>query len=145
MTSHPARTLPALVAAVLAAALLAAGCAPSTDSSSNSTSKFKGDARLAAQTIEDLQSAANDSDEAEICDQLLARAFAGRIASAGGSCTDGVDEAIKDADSIDMTVESVQVSGDQATARVKLETGKDDRRATFRLVRENRRWKIAGL
>jgi len=145
MTSHPARTLPALISAVVAVALLAAGCAPSTDSSSNSTSKFKGDARLAAQTVEDLQSAADDGDEAQICDELLARAFAGRIAAAGGNCPDGVEEAIKDADSIDMTVESVQVSGDQATARVRLETGKDDRRATFRLVRENRRWKIADL
>jgi predicted lipid-binding transport protein (Tim44 family) len=145
MTSRPSRTLTAMAAAALAVAVLAAGCAPSTSSSSNSTSKFKGDARLAAQTVEDLQSAASDSDEAKICDQLLARAFAGRLAAAGGSCTDGVEEAIKDADSIDMTVESVQVSGDQATARVRLETGKNDRRATFRLVRENRRWKIAGL
>jgi hypothetical protein len=134
-----------MLAAALAVAALAAGCAPSTSSSSNSTSKFKGEARNAAQSIEDLQAAAKDADYAKICAQLLAPSFAGRIGESGRTCPQAVEAAVKDADTIDMTVQQVTVSGDTATARVKLETGKDDRRATFRLVRENRRWKIAGL
>ena len=145
MTSRPPRTLPAALVAALATAALAAGCAPSTSSSSNSTSKFKGDARLAAQTVEDLQAAAKDGDNAKICTQLLAPSFAGRIGGSGRGCKNAVENAVKDADSIDMTVQQVTVNGDTATARVKLETGKKDRIATFHLQRDGNRWKIQSL
>jgi hypothetical protein len=129
--------------AVVAAAL-AAGCQP-TSTRSDSAGKFRGDQRLVAQTVEDLESAAGDNDEARICRDLLSRALAGRLAQGGRSCAASVDEAVKDADSLELTVESVRVAGDRATARVKLETGANDRRATLQLVRENRRWKIANL
>jgi len=145
MTSRPPRTLPAALVAALATVALATGCAPSTSSSSNSTSKFKGDARSAAQAVEDLQAAAKDADYAKICTQLLAPSFAGRIGGSGRACQDAVENAVKDADSIDMTVQQVSVNGDTATARVKLETGKKDRTATFQLERDGNRWKIKSL
>jgi hypothetical protein len=138
----------ALVAAVLATVALAAGCAPSTSNSSNSTSKFSGDARQVAQTVEDLQAAAKDggdNNNNKICRQLLSSSFAGQLAAHGRSCPDAVDAAVNDADTIDMTVEKVDVTSGKATAQVKLETGKQDRTATFRLVRENGRWKIQSL
>jgi hypothetical protein len=133
----------ALVAALGAA--LAAGCAPQQSSSSNSVSKFTGDQRAAAQTVEDLEKAAADSDEAKICTQILSKALAGRIAANGHGCGPGVDAAIKDTDSTGMTVEAVRVTGNTATARVKLETGKKDRRGTITLVREGGRWRISGF
>jgi hypothetical protein len=142
MTRHPST---ALFAAALAVAALAAGCAPQTTSSSNSVSKFKGDQRAAAQTIEDLQAAADDSDETEICNQILARGLAARIASGGHGCAEVVNATLKDTDSTDMTVESVRVTGDRATARVKFETGKKDRRRNIPLVRERGRWRISGF
>jgi hypothetical protein len=145
MTSHPPRTYAALVAAALATVAVAAGCAPSTSKSSNSTSKFSGDARQAAQAVEDLQAAANDGDNTKICQQILSSSLAGRLAAHGRSCPDAVDAAVKDADTIDMTVQQVNVTSGKATARVKLETGKNDRTATFQLVRENGRWKIQSL
>src|SRR4051812_24008598 len=132
MTPRPST---ALLAAALAVAALAAGCAPQTSSSSNSVTKFRGDQRAAAQAVEDLQSAADDSNEAKICTQILARALADRLAAAGHGCPAAVDAATKDADSTDMTVESVRVDGDRATARVKFETGKKDRVGTISLVR----------
>ena len=135
-----------MLAAALALAALAAGCAPSSSSSSNSTSKFKGDARLAAQTVEDLQAAANDDDNAKICTQLLAPSLAGRMGQSGRTCEQAVKAAVKDADSVDMTVQQVSVNGDTATARVKLETGKKDRIATFTLQRDTGgRWQIKSL
>jgi hypothetical protein len=144
MTRRSVRPLcaPALAAAV---ALAVTACAPSTTSSSNSVSKFRGEQRLVAQTVEDLQAAATDSDEAKICRDLLARSLADRLARAGHGCPATVDGAVKDADTLDMTVESVRVNGDRATARVKLETGTKDRRATLALVREGGRWRIAQL
>ena len=105
-----------MLAAALAVAALAAGCAPSTSSSSNSTSKFKGEARNAAQSIEDLQAAAKDADYAKICTQLLAPSFAGRIGESGRTCPQAVEAAVKDADTIDVTVQQVTVNGDTATA-----------------------------
>jgi outer membrane PBP1 activator LpoA protein len=145
MTSPSPRLSPALAVVALVVAVLAAGCAPSSSSSSNSTSKFKGEARLAAQSVEDLQSAANDSDYTKICTQLLAADFAAKFATGGRACADSVKQAVKDADTIDMTVEQVSVDGDKATAQVKLETGKTDRTASFDLARENGRWKIESL
>ena len=130
---------------MLAVAVLAAGCAPQQSSSSDSVTKFTGDQRAAAQTVEDLDKAAGDSDEAKICNQILSRALAGRIAANGRGCGPGVDAAIKDTDSTDMTVEAVRVTGDTATARVKLETGKKDRGGNIALVREGGRWRISGF
>ena len=126
-------------------AALAAGCAPQQSSSSDSVSKFNGDQRAVARSVEDLESAASDSDEAKLCTQVLARALTDRLAAAGGGCTNAVNAAIKDTDSLDMTVESVRVNGDRATARVKFETGKNDRRGTVALVREGGRWRVAGF
>jgi hypothetical protein len=142
MTPRPST---AFAASALAVAALAAGCAPQTSSSSNSVSKFRGDQRAVAQTIEDLQSAADDSNETKICNELLARALAGRLAAAGHGCPPVVNEAIKDTDTTDMTVEAVRVTGNRATARVKFETGKKDRRSNIALAREGGRWRIAGF
>jgi hypothetical protein len=144
MTPRLLRPRSALLAAVAAAALLA-GCAPSTTSSSNSTSKFRGDQRQAAQTIEDLEAAANDGNEAKICNELLSRSLAGRLASHGASCAAATKGAVKDTDSVGMTVEQVRIAGDRATARVKLDRGDQDRFANIQLVREGGRWKISAL
>jgi copper chaperone CopZ len=142
MTPRLDRTL---LAAVLGAAVLAAGCAPQQSSSSDKVSKFTGDQRAAAQAVEDLESAAQDSDEAKLCNQVLAKSFADRIGAAGGGCVDAVNAALKDTDSVDMTVESVRVNGDRATARVTFETGKNDRQGNVTLVREGGGWRVAGF
>ena len=141
----PLRRRTALLAAPVALAVLAAGCAPQQSSSSDSVKKFTGDQRAAAQTVEDLESAANDSDETKICTQLLSKALAGRIAANGHGCGPGVDAAIKDTDSTAMTVEAVRVTGATATARVKFETGKKDRQGSITLTREGGRWRISGF
>jgi hypothetical protein len=44
-----------------------------------------------------------------------------------------------------MTVQSVRVNDDRATARVKFETGKKDRQGNVTLVREGGRWRVAGF
>jgi predicted lipid-binding transport protein (Tim44 family) len=135
----------ALLAAALVAAALGAGCAPQQARTSDKVSQFQGDQRAAAQAVEDLESAAQDGDEAKLCAQVFAKSFADRVAAAGGGCTNAVKAAIRDADSIDMTVQSVRVNGDRATARVKFETGKKDRQGNVTLVREGGRWRVAGF
>ena len=134
----------AALAAVATCAALAAGCAPTT-SSNTKVSDFRGDQRQVAQAVVDFQKAASDGDDQRICTTLLAKALASRLAARGHGCPAVVHEAIRDADSLDMTVQSVQVNGQRATARVKLETGKKDRTVTLPLVREAGTWRIAGL
>lgn len=141
MTSRPPA---AVLAAVAACAAIAAGCAPTTTSKTD-LGKFSGPQRPVAQAITDLQSAANADDGARICQSLLARALAQRLASRGRGCPAVVHDAIRNADSLDMTVQSVRVGGQRATARVKLETGKKDRFVNLALVREAGTWRIAGL
>jgi hypothetical protein len=132
------------LAAVATCAALIAGCAPTT-SSNTKLSDFRGDQRAVAQAVVDFQSAANDGNEQRICRDLLAQSLASRLGARGRACPAAVHEAIRDADSLDMTVQSVSVDGQRASARVKLETGDKDRTATLALVRERGTWRIAGL
>jgi hypothetical protein len=136
---------PALVplAAVLGA-LLVAGCAAESGSQDTSD-RFGGQQRLVANTVEDLQSAADDSDEGKICRDLLARALADRLARGASGCQAAVAAVLEDTDANELAVRSVQIGGDTATARVRLETGDRDRTATVRLVRERNGWRIAGF
>jgi hypothetical protein len=140
MTPRP----PAAALAAAACAALAVGCAPTT-SSNTKLGNFRGDQRQVAQAVVDFQRAANDGDDQRICRDLLAKALAGRLAARGRGCPAVVHEAIRDADSLDTTVQSVQVTGRRASARVKLETGKKDRTTTLSLVLEGGTWRIAGL
>jgi copper chaperone CopZ len=130
----------ALILAVALAAL-AAGCGVAT--SGNSANKFNGEAQQAAQTIEDLQSAGQKSDEAKICNDLLAQALRSKL----GNCQTTVKTAIKNTDSFDLTVQSVQVTGASATAKVRAKRGGStpDEIDTVGLVREGGRWRISSL
>jgi hypothetical protein len=134
-----------VIAAAAAVAGLTAGCAPTPTSTKDSAGNFRGEQRLVANAVEDLQAAASKSDEGKICRDLLARSLADRLAARGNGCSAAVDAAIKDTDTFDLKVQSVQVTGTRATARVKMATGTRDRSATVTLVRERGAWRIAGL
>ena len=133
-----------LVATSLALAALMAGCTAS-GSKNDSSADFQGANAQVATTIEDLESAASNGDEAEICGRLLAARLVDRLSARGRDCRSVVHDAVEDADTSNLTVQSVRITGDTATARVKEETGDHDRIATVGLVREAGRWKIARL
>jgi hypothetical protein len=124
------------------AAVAVAGC--STQSTSDDSSgNFRGDQRLVANTIEDFQSAASKGDQDQICRELLAKPLIATYAERGGTCEHAVDGALKDTDSFGLTVESVQITGTQATARVKADRGKKDVLRTINLVKEGPGWRIS--
>ena len=119
-----------LIAAALAATVALAGCAGAPSSGSSSTSKFKGDQKLVANTVEDLETASRPgrSDTGKICRDIVTPALAKQLATAGRTtCEKAVDGAIKDADGYQLTVQKVVINGTTATAQVKTETGKKDR------------------
>jgi len=130
-----------LLAALVVAAV---GCTASGAGTGDSSGKFRGQQQLVANTVEDLQSAGSKGDQDEICANLLAGDLVARLGTRGG-CRRGVDGALKDADTFDLTVESVRVTGSTATARVRADAGKRDRTSTYRLVKQDGRWKIASL
>jgi hypothetical protein len=68
-----------------------------------------------------------------------------RLAQAGRTCQQTVKDALKDADTSDLTVRSVQVDGARASVAVEENRGRADRVSTVRLVKEGGRWRIATL
>jgi hypothetical protein len=129
------------LALLLAAAGLATGCG---STGSNSSSDFSGAKKDVATAVEDLESAARKSDEAKICRDLLAPSLITTLRAANkSSCDTAVNDAIKDADTFDMTVKSVTVSGDAATAVV--DSKHKSTNDTFKLENVGGSWKISSL
>ena len=134
-----------MTAALLAAAAVLSGCAAATK---DSAGDFTGERKAVAQTIEDLQKAGSDGDEAKICDDLLAAPVVARLKAAPGAkndCATALGDSLDDADSFEMTVKSVTVNGTTATAVVKSEAGKKDRTDTLDLVKEGSNWKLMSI
>lgn len=141
----PATTLGALAAI---SALVLAGCAQSTQ---RSTGNLQGTQKQVAQAIDDVATAAKRGDARKICDSYLSadvKAQLTRLARTsrrGTDCADQLKDSIRDADSFDVLVESVDVSGRRATARVQTRTpAARDPVDTITLVDE-RGWRIASL
>jgi hypothetical protein len=133
----------------LAGACALASCGPT--SNNDSSGAFKGEQRLVANTVEDLQTAAQRRDATQICDDLLAAAVVRQVraAGAGKSCGQRLKKSLDDADDFELTVRRVSITGRAATAVVLSgASGSTSRRTvTFRLVKEGRpaRWRIADL
>jgi Putative lumazine-binding len=128
------------LALLLAAAGLATGCGTT---GSNSASDFSGVKKDVATTIDDLSSAARKSDEGDICTNLLAGSLIQSLQSTGQTCKTAISHALDDADTFDMTVKSVTVTGAKATALV--DSKHKSVNDTFQLVKEGGRWKISSF
>jgi hypothetical protein len=128
------------LALLLAAAGLATGCGAAGSDSAND---FTGPKHDVAGAIEDLESAARSSDEAKICSSLLTTELIATIRSSGQTCTHAISDALDDADTFDMTVKSVTVAGNKATAVVK--SKEKSTQDTFQLALQDGRWKIGSL
>jgi Domain of unknown function (DUF4878) len=145
MAAAPLRLLPVLVAAALT--LSACGQA-----SKDSSGDFKGDQKVVAQTVEDFQSAASKANGDKICDELLAADLVAKVKAAAqktdpkGTCADGLKDALRDADSFELTVKKVSIDGTTATAVVESDdTGDDKATDTLTLTKAGDGWKISAL
>jgi hypothetical protein len=135
---------PTRLTALLLALPLALGACGQTDK--DSSGDFKGDQKAVAQAVEDLQDASRKGDEGKICKDLLAPALVTKIKAASkGTCEDALADALRDADSFELEVEKVAITGTAATATVTSDTGPKDRTDTLKLVKDRGDWKIAEL
>ena len=126
------------------AAVAVTGCTTTT-TSNDSSGKFSGEQRLVANTVEDFESAAAKGDQDQICRELLAKPLIATYAERGGTCAKAVDGALKDTDSFGLTVESVRIAANTATARVKADRGKHDVLRDLTLVKEGPGWRISAF
>jgi hypothetical protein len=135
---------PRLLAAALVAPLLALSAC--TQAEESSVGDFQGEQRAVAQAVEDLQEAGTDRDGTKICEQLLAPKLVQSIRSASGTtCPTAIGDRLDDVDAFGLTVQKVQVNGDEAIATVKSDAGSKDRIDQFTLIRQGRNWRISSL
>ena len=142
MTAPLRRALAVLGVPLLAASLL--GCANKV-----STSGFNGEEHAVAQTISNLQADATATNEQKICRNDLAGAVVARLNAAPGGCRQAVKNQVSEVDSLNMTVQSVQLNGTgaqrTASALVKSVYEGKMRPRTVSLVKEGGKWKISGV
>jgi len=129
--------------ALLVAALLLSSCgaAAPRDSAKN----FSGAERDVANAVEDVESAARKSDADALCTRLLSASLLAGLKQQGTNCKTAVKEAYKDADSLDLTVKDVTISGEKATAKVTSGSGSDEKTDTLELEKSGGVWKISSL
>ncbi len=135
--------LPKRAAALICAPALALGL--SACAATVSTSGLKGEAKAAAETIKDLQSNVTAGEEKKICEDDLSSAVVKRLAGSSGGCQEAIKKQLAEISAVELTVESVQVSGATATAKVKSIYSGKKAISTMTLVKEGKKWKISAF
>jgi hypothetical protein len=121
---------------------LALAVGPAACGETASTSNFKGESHNVAQTVSDFQSDATASDQKKLCENDLAVTLTASLRSAGG-CQAVLKNQLHEIDALNMTIESITVSGTSAIAHVKSNYSGRSRITTLTLVKEGSRWKIS--
>ena len=128
------RPLPLLLAAAIA------GCGQAQSSAGD----FKGAEKDVADTVEQLETSAQNRKPEDICSEVLARGLVERLKGSGNDCVDEMERITGDADDFELDVTKVAISGTTATASVKALRGDRDNTVTnFTLVREDGKWRLS--
>lgn len=131
---------PAVLLCLLALALSACGA-----TARDSAEDFSGAERAVAAAVESLESAARDSDGEAVCARLLSERLLSTLEQQGTNCESAVDDAFRDADAMELTVEDITINGTRATAEVTSGAGDDERTDTLALEKVGERWRISSL
>jgi hypothetical protein len=139
---HPSKLIPAALVGLLAVGLTACG-------NTVSTAAFKGEQHEVAQALSNLQADVRAADEQKVCANDLAGPVVARLGRFRGGCKQAIKTQLSEIDNLDVTVQSVQVSGAgaklQASATVKSHYSGKSRTRTLTLVKEGGKWKLSGL
>ena len=111
----------------------------------DSTKQFKGAEAAVAKVVEDLESAARANEPNKVCEALLDDRLLAALKEQGTNCRTGTKDAFEDADSFDLTVKDVTISGTTASAKLSAGTGSDEKDYTLEFARDGSAWKIASL
>lgn len=133
------RWTPAPLALTCASCALALGACGETVS----TGSFKGESRHVAEAVSDFQKNASASEERKLCVNDLAKTLTKRLSAVGG-CQAVIKQQLGEVDALNLTIESIAVTGATAQARVKSTWAGKNRISTLSLVREGAHWRISG-
>jgi hypothetical protein len=123
-------------------ALVVAGCG---GAARDSTKEFKGEEQKVAAVVEALETAARDDNADTVCARLFTSGRLAILKEQGTNCKTAVKDAFKDADSFDLTVDDVTISGNAATAKITSGTGSKEKSDTLDLKRDGAAWKVDSL
>lgn len=143
MTASPGtRRAVGLVAAGLATMSLAA-CAPQGDSKTDDFSGVEGEVQ---DTVQKLADRADDGNAAAICRELFTPKLQATVAR-GGTCADGVERAIQNADYTTLDVQIVRISqSDPTKASAIIDTVEDTGQRQLNLIKgTDGKWRIDSL
>ncbi|HEV7163671.1 MAG TPA: hypothetical protein VGN25_10490 [Solirubrobacteraceae bacterium] len=109
-----------------------------------STSSFSGAKHEVAQVVSNLQADATAAEQKKVCADDLAAAVVTRL---GGqkSCETAIKNQLAEVDSLEVSVQSIQISGASATAHVKSEQSGKSKAGTVALVKEGKSWKVSAV
>jgi len=139
MPANPAKHLCiAVLATICAAGLAACGEVVSTGS-------FKGEKGIVAQRISQFQNDATKGENETICHNDLAAALKRRLKNDGGNCQQAIKDQLAGVDTYSLSITSIEISGNAATALVKSNYSGKTKPGKLMLVREDRTWKISGV
>jgi phage tail sheath gpL-like len=124
-------------------ALGATGCGGTAPR--DSAKEFKGEEQKVAAAVEQIEKAARADKPATVCEKLFTDARLAKLTKQGTNCKTGVKEAFQDAETLDLTVEDVTISGDAATAKITAGSGSNKKTETLELKRDGAAWKIDAL
>ena len=110
-----------------------------------STSGFTGEKKAVAQRISDFKRDATAAEEQKVCQNDLAGAVRAQLKTAGSDCQTALKSQLGQIDTLELTIASIQVNGDTASAQVKSTWSGKTRASTLRLLKEGGAWRIAGL
>jgi hypothetical protein len=110
-----------------------------------STGGYKGESKQVAQTISNLQSDATSANASKVCNRDLSASVVKRLEAGGETCKKALEDQLREVDTYSLTVESISVHGDAATAKVKSTWSGKEKVHQLSFVKEGGSWKVAAL
>jgi hypothetical protein len=136
--------LPLLTVAAVAPSI--AGCG-ATDNSKD----YSGAKKDVATAIDDISSHARKLEARQVCDGFMTTELRAKLAARakpddrGTDCADQLKDSLRDVDVFDVDVQSISVTGNSATAKVKIKTSAEpDPVGTLTFVNQ-RGWRLSEL
>lgn len=110
-----------------------------------STGSYKGESKHVATTISNLQSDATSANASKVCSRDLSARVLKRLEAGGESCKKALEDQLREVDTYSLTVESISVQGDAATAKVKSTWSGKEKVHQLSFVKEGGSWKVDSL
>jgi hypothetical protein len=115
-----------------------------TPTKSSGTAGFTGTKADVATALNLLASDASSTNGADLCKSVLAAAVRNKLNKLG-TCATIIDDQLKTSDDSTLTVEAIQVKGNNASAQVETVHDRNKVISTVKLVYQNGLWRVSAI